>query len=157
MPSLNEIKYIWQEFGSVDNCESVLRALPDWFGIEDSIVAYVETMQNYPILKALKGDDIIGFASVKKHNASAAEIYVMAVLPAYHRLGIGREIMSAVETRLRAVNIEFLQVKTLDASRENEAYTKTRLFYTKQGFTPLEVFPDLWDKNNPCVQMVKAL
>jgi hypothetical protein len=25
------------------------------------------------------------------------------------------------------------------------------------GFTPLEVFPELWSPNNPCLQLVKFL
>ncbi|MAH04840.1 MAG: GNAT family N-acetyltransferase [Pseudomonadota bacterium] len=154
---MEEIKYIWQEFGSVESCEAILRALPDWFGLEHAIVEYVETMQSYPILKAVKGDEVIGFTSVKKHNPSSAELYVMGVLPNYHRQGIGREMVKAIETRLRAVGISFLQVKTLDASRANDAYDKTRMFYASQDFVPLEVFPTLWGENNPCVQMVKAL
>ncbi len=157
MSPLSEIKYIWQEFGSVESCEDILRALPDWFGLEKSIVEYVENMQDYPIVKAVKGGEVIGFASVKKHNTSAAEIYVMGVLRDYHRQGVGRGMLEVAEIRLRAVGITFLQVKTVDESRASEAYAQTRLFYNQQGFVPLEVFPDLWDKNNPCVQMVKAL
>jgi GNAT superfamily N-acetyltransferase len=157
MSPLSEIKYIWQEFGSVESCEDILRALPDWFGLEKSIVEYVENMSAYPTVKALKGGEVIGFASVKKHNISAAEIYVMGVLPDYHRQGVGRGMLEVAEIRLRAVGITFLQVKTVDESRASEAYAQTRLFYNQQGFVPLEVFPDLWDENNPCVQMVKAL
>ncbi len=125
--------------------------------MEDSIVDYIETMQGYPILKAVKGDEVIGFISIKKHNVSAAEIYVMGLLPEYHRQGVGHEMIKAAEIRLRAVNMQFLQVKTLDESRPNCAYAKTRRFYLQQGFLPLEVFPNLWNEKNPCVQMVKAL
>ena len=98
---------------------------------------------------------------MKKDNQekveTAAEIYVMGVLSDYHRQGVGRAMIEFAEGRLRGVGVTFLQVKTLDESRENTAYAKTRAFYAKQGFVPLEVFPTLWDANNPCVQMVKAL
>ena len=102
-------------------------------------------------------DRDIKLNEIKKHNPSSAELYVMGVLPNYHRQGIGREMVKAIETRLRAVGISFLQVKTLDASRANDAYDKTRMFYASQDFVPLEVFPTLWGENNPCVQMVKSL
>ena len=154
---MTDIKYVWQEFGGVESCEAILRALPDWFGIEDAIVNYTQTMENYPMVKAIKDGEVIGFASIKKHGETAAEIYVMGVLSDYHRQGVGRAMIEFAEGRLRGVGVTFLQVKTLDESRENTAYAKTRAFYAKQGFVPLEVFPTLWDANNPCVQMVKAL
>ncbi|MEN6523457.1 MAG: N-acetyltransferase, partial [Anaerolineaceae bacterium] len=47
--------------------------------------------------------------------------------------------------------------KTLDASRCCEEYDRTRAFYEAMGFRPLEVFPELWDKDNPCLLMVKRL
>ena len=36
-------------------------------------------------------------------------------------------------------------------------YAKTRKFYLKSGFKPLEVFPLLWDESNPCLFMVKRI
>jgi hypothetical protein len=51
----------------------------------------------------------------------------------------------------------FLTVKTLDESRESKSYEKTRKFYLSVGFLPLEVFPLLWDENNPCLFMAKSI
>jgi hypothetical protein len=53
--------------------------------------------------------------------------------------------------------MEFLTVKTLDESRASKSYEKTRLFYLSVGFKPLEVFPLLWDKDNPCLFMAKSI
>ena len=53
--------------------------------------------------------------------------------------------------------MEYLTVKTLDESRECSSYEKTRLFYLKAGFKPLEVFPMLWDEYNPCLFMAKYI
>ena len=36
-------------------------------------------------------------------------------------------------------------------------YGATVAFYRGVGFLPLEVFPALWDENNPCLILVKAL
>lgn len=34
---------------------------------------------------------------------------------------------------------------------------KTKAFYQANGFETLEVFPDLWDSDNPALQMVKHI
>ena len=36
-------------------------------------------------------------------------------------------------------------------------YDKTRKFYLKYGFTPVEEFKSLWGEHNPCLMMVKIL
>jgi hypothetical protein len=48
-------------------------------------------------------------------------------------------------------------VKTLDESAEYEPYNKTRAFYQKMGFIPLEVFTTFWNEENPCLFMAKYL
>ena len=81
----------------------------------------------------------------------------MAVDRSWHRRGVGRALLRAVEADLERDGVRFLQVKTLSASRANDDYEQTRRFYLAQGFVPLEEFPTLWDEANPCLQMVKAL
>ena len=138
-------------------CNAILRALPDWFGIESSIVDYVEQVQSMPFYVAYDGDKPVGFVAVKVHNVYAAEVCVMGVLSEYHRRGIGEKLVGCCEKYCREHNIEFLTVKTLDESREDEGYSRTRKFYLKVGFRPLEVFPLLWDADNPCLFMVKHI
>jgi hypothetical protein len=53
--------------------------------------------------------------------------------------------------------VEFLQVKTLSGGSLDEGYAATRKFYLSYGFRPLEEFPDLWDAENPALQMVKVV
>jgi len=81
----------------------------------------------------------------------------MAVDRDRHRQGIGRALLRAAEDELSADGVRFLQVKTLSDSRKDDNYERTREFYLAQGFTPLEEFPDLWDKDNPCLLLVKSL
>jgi catechol 2,3-dioxygenase-like lactoylglutathione lyase family enzyme len=45
----------------------------------------------------------------------------------------------------------------LSDRRPDEGYAKTRAFYRACGFRPLEEFPDLWDAQNPALQMIKSL
>jgi len=141
----------------VNICNAILRALPSWFGIESSIVEYVEQVQAMPFYAAFDGDKPVGFVAVKVHTRFAAEVYVAGVLEAYHRAGIGRRLIACCEAYCSSNKIEFLTVKTLADSHESESYEKTRLFYESVGFRPLEVFPLLWDENNPCLFMAKNI
>ncbi|MCL2821479.1 MAG: GNAT family N-acetyltransferase [Oscillospiraceae bacterium] len=138
-------------------CNTILRALPDWFEIEESIVDYVAGVQSMPFFVAFDEETAIGFVALKIHNIHTAEICVMGVLQQYHRQGIGKLLVDKCETYCSNNNMEFLTVKTLDESRECDNYNKTRQFYLSSGFKPLEVFPLLWDENNPCLFMAKHI
>jgi len=80
----------------------------------------------------------------------------MAVKPALHRAGIGRAMLRTVEARLAADGVEFLQVKTLSASRPDEGYAKTRAFWLARGFRPLEALPNPWEPGNQPLQLIKT-
>jgi len=138
-------------------CNDTLRALPNWFGIEASIVDYVEQVKKMPFYAAYNNDTPIGFVAIKVHNAYTAEICVMGVLKEYHRQGIGKMLVKCCDEYCRENKMDFLTVKTLDESRESKSYEKTRLFYLSVGFKPLEIFPLLWDKDNPCLFMAKSI
>ena len=81
----------------------------------------------------------------------------MAVKPDYHRQGVGRRMIDRAEALLARSGVEYLQVKTLADTVEYEPYARTRAFYAACGFRPLQVFPDLWDPENPALQFVKRL
>jgi hypothetical protein len=53
--------------------------------------------------------------------------------------------------------VEFLQVKTVAPRKPDDGYEKTRAFYLAYGFRPLEEFQDLWDVDNPALQMIKVI
>jgi hypothetical protein len=58
---------------------------------------------------------------------------------------------------LACEGVEYLQVKTLTDTVDYEPYARTRAFYVACGFRPLQVFSDLWDPENPALQLVKRL
>ncbi len=151
------MKYEYLENGSSEICELILRKLPNWFGIEESTLAYIDGVKDTPMLVAKDGERAVGFLSYWEHSPYSVELYVMGVDPEYHRKGLGKELVLKSEDILRKKGIEFYQVKTVDESRECQFYRKTRLFYKSMGFKELEVFPTLWDENNPCLLMVKSL
>jgi GNAT superfamily N-acetyltransferase len=139
-------------------CETILRAVPEWFGIESAIVDYVRNIETLPTFLALDEDDrSIGLMTVKMHFPQSADLYVLAVRKEHHRRGVGRALLDRVEEWLRGEGVRFLQVKTLAPTANYEPYDRTRRFYEAMGFTPLEIFPTLWDPRNPCLMMIKAL
>ncbi len=138
-------------------CESILRSLPLWFGLEYAIVNYIKDVKTMDTWVAYDNDVPIGFISIHKHFENSAEIHVMGIRSEYHRKGIGHTLLKTAEIELRNTGVMFLTVKTLSESRESKEYALTRKFYLKSGFTPLEVFKTLWDEFNPCLFLVKAL
>jgi GNAT superfamily N-acetyltransferase len=145
--------------------DRLLRSLPDWFGIEPSIVEYVTKAHELPTYLAWPGVGSaaqiterrpVGVLLAARHFPESAEIYLMAVEPAMHRRGIGKALIEALEADLVADNVQLLQVKTLAPSQVDASYDRTRQFYSRMGFRPLEEFHELWP-GNPCLIMVKVL
>ena len=137
-------------------CLAILNALPDWFGIPESIAEYGETVQALPFLVHEEDGQPVAFVALKETSVSAVEIHVMGIHLPYHRKGIGRQLVAACEAYARAHGMPLLHVKTLSDAVGNAAYLKTYAFYRAQGFLPLEVLP-LWDEHNPCLLLVKPL
>jgi len=138
-------------------CNSILRSLPLWFGIESAIVDYVADIQPMETWVVYDETHAIGFASINRHFSSSAEVHVMGLREPYHRKGIGHQLLNVMERDLKNQGIRFLTVKTLSESRPSKEYDQTRSFYLKAGFTPLEEFKTLWGEHNPCLQLVKCL
>ncbi|MCA9283943.1 MAG: GNAT family N-acetyltransferase, partial [Phycisphaerales bacterium] len=82
-------------------CERILRALPDWFGIESALRDYVEDCGRLPTWIARNERDAVGFVTVRTHFPRAAEIHCMAIDPAWHRRGVGRRLVEFAANRLR--------------------------------------------------------
>jgi len=133
-------------------CETVLRDLPEWFGIESATAAYIRDVAELPTLGI--GDDAI--FSLKLHTPLAAEVYVMGVRRSRHGPGLGTALVQAAEEYLRARGVEYLQIKTLGPSDPDEGYARTRAFCDARRFAALEELHELWE-HNPCLLMVKRL
>ena len=154
---MNKIKIQYPATNCGQVCENILRALPDWFGIESSLIQYVKDADIRPTMLAQDENDFIGFITIKKHFRESADIHCMGILPKYHRKGIGKFLIKELEKYLKDEGVKLLQVKTLSADRDCSAYAKTRAFYKAVGFIPLEVFPTLWDEANPCLLWAKHI
>ena len=143
--------------GAGEICRAILDLLPEWFGIDEANENYVEVAKIHPsVIATVDGQDV-GITTVKQHSPYAAEVYLMAVKPTHHRVGIGTAMLLHLEANLAATGVEFLQVKTLSPACPDAGYDATRAFYLAYGFRPLEEFPTLWDPSNPALQLVKTV
>ncbi len=137
--------------------EKILRSLDKWFGLELAIKDYIENVKNKLFLACYNDNEVVGLICIHYNNSYTADIYLMGILEKYHRRGIGRLLIEKVESILKKNGFKFLMVKTLGPTNPDENYKKTRLFYQKVGFYPLEEFKEIWDEHNPCLILIKSI
>lgn len=152
-----EIKEIYDKEQKREISAKILKSLPDWFGIPEAIEEYINRSADLPFFAAMDESKALGFISMKENSQYAAEIYVMGVLPEYHRQGIGKALFNRALMWAKEQGYEYLQVKTLDESHPDIYYARTRKFYLSMGFKPLECLPELWGKHNPCLIMIQYI
>lgn len=157
MPEANEgVQYIEDAGLKEQIAESILKDLPEWFGLPDSTREYIEKSKNLPFFAYYMAENYVGFIVLKETSKYTAEIYVMGVLKEYHRHGVGRKLFQTFLQYAEQKKYEFIQVKTVEEGHYEE-YDRTRLFYEQLGFRKLECFPTLWDEWNPCLIMVMSV
>jgi len=71
--------------GAGEICRRILTALPTWFGMQASVEDYIAAADRSPTVIASLGDEDVGLLTLVRHGHYAAEVYVMAVVPARHR------------------------------------------------------------------------
>jgi GNAT superfamily N-acetyltransferase len=136
--------------------ETILRALPAWFGREDALLRYAQDAQDLPTLVAREGEGPVAFLTMRQHFKESAEISCIAVLPQWHRRGVGAALLRTAEQWAAAQGALLLQVKTLGTQANDTNYEKSRQFYLASRFVPLEENLEIWD-GTPCLILVKIL
>ncbi|MGJ8526935.1 GNAT family N-acetyltransferase [Maritalea sp.] len=134
---------------SVKVCDSILSALPDWFGPYDVYKDYLDDLATRPVFVAQTEREIVGIMVLTKTTDASMDIHLLAIRPDDHGKGTGRTFVEFAKEYARSNGSNYLTVKTLGPSRENAAYAKTRSFYATVGFEPLEEFLDFWGEGFP--------
>ena len=140
----------------IQKCGAILRSLPQWFGIEESILEYERDLTNLDGYAACSGDTIIGFVGLKRYGKHAIEINVIGISPALRNKGVGRKLLAHVEENALSPETRLLHMKTLAPSDPNPSYAETRAFWESNGYIPMDAHL-LWGSDNPCQVMVKPL
>lgn len=140
-----------------DDVARLLATVPEWFGQPESNAEYVQASRSKETWTVR--DDagiIVGVTLVDRHFEHVAEVQLTVVDRAMHGTGVGTVMIEALEADARNRGVRLLEVKTLGASHPDAGYARTRHFYQKMGFLPLEE-TDLWGDDTPCLIMVKPL
>ena len=137
--------------------EAVLRTLPGWFGIEKSLLMYVDDTTKHPTFALEEEGRLIGFLTLLEHFPTSWEVHCMAISMEFRGKQLGTRLLAHCESWLRDRGAKFLQVKTVAPTSDSPEYAQTRNFYEANGFVPLEIFPELWDPWNPALQCIKVL
>ena len=91
------------------------------------------------VLGCFEETKLIGFITLKPTSEKTLELYVLGILPTYHRQGIGNTMMQAVVAYAKTHGYYYLQVKTLAPEAKDEYYLKTYAFYRSLNFVDVEV------------------
>ena len=151
-----EIRFVAQPEQRSKIAREVLLDLPEWFGIPEYTENYIRACAEMPLWVCEQAGEFTGFIAIKETSPYAVELNVMGVKKAHHREGIGKALFEAMRSFVKAQGYLFLHVKTVDEGHYQE-YDNTRLFYESVGFRKLEVLPELWDPENPCLLMIQYL
>ncbi|MBT6203172.1 MAG: GNAT family N-acetyltransferase [Alphaproteobacteria bacterium] len=151
------LELTWTEGCDPEIAETILRDLPDWFGIEEALMNYVAAASGLPTVIARTEGEVVGFASLERGAEAALDVHVIGVRQASHRQGVGQALITALAERARDQGAHLLTVKTLSASVGDPFYGRTHRFYKSMGFLPAAELPLLWGSENPCLLMVKVL
>lgn len=138
-------------------CYTLAASLPDYFNASGLELLKADLVSG-DLYGAFEGGELIGFAVYKELNREAVELAWLVVAREHWSRGVGTQLvnesLAALPSSYRAC-----QVKTLAATVPDAGYDRTRRFYAKLGFIPLEVidpYPD-WEPGNPCQILVRFL
>lgn len=134
----------------------ILESLTAWFEVEEGREEYIAACVDQIFIAAKEDGKHVGFLCLKETGKDTVELAVMGVLEDYQRKGIGRKLFEKAKEIAWTKGYSFLQVKTVKMG-EYDDYDKTNRFYLSCGFKEFEVFPTLWDAENPCQVYVMAL
>jgi N-acetylglutamate synthase-like GNAT family acetyltransferase len=139
-----------------DDVARMLATVPEWFGDPQSNAEYSEDARTKETWTISDNGKVIGVILLSRHFPQTAEIHFMVVAREYHGQGVGTALVEAISADAKENDLKLLEVKTLGASHPDKNYARTRHFYEKLGFIPLEE-TELWGADTPCLIMVKPL
>lgn len=140
-----------------DDVARLLSTVPEWFGIDEANQSYVDDARHMETW-SVRDDSgtVIGVTLIDRDFPTSADVHLTVVDRAWHGKGVGTAMIETIADACRADGVRLLQVKTLGPSHPDVGYARTRHFYERCGFLPLEE-TDLWGQDNPCLFMVMPL
>ena len=122
--------------------ESIARALsPKWF-TDSAVQEIVHAVRNERGFVAISNSRSLGFATCRERSDGVtADLTWIGVHPDFHRRGVGRSLIEAVELEFGKRGFKALEVCTVAGTVDYEPYALTRKFYSAMGFAEMEIVP----------------
>jgi GNAT superfamily N-acetyltransferase len=140
-----------------EDVERLLATVPEWFGRPESNAEYIDDARAMETWTVRDEDGrVVGVTLVNHHFPQTSEIHFTVVDRAVHGRGVGTAMIGAITDDVRSRGEKLLEVKTLGPSKDDPNYARTRHFYEKMGFVPLES-TELWGADTPCLILVKPV
>jgi len=140
-----------------DDVARLLTTVPEWFAQPESNEEYIEAARAMETWTVRDSEGtVVGVTLIDRRFPHVAEVHLMVVDRSVHGTGVGTAMLKAVEDDAIRRGVRLLQVKTLGASHPDPGYARTRHFYERWDFLPLEETA-LWGEGTPCLIMVKPL
>lgn len=135
----------------------IAESLPDYFN-KHGLEEIKKAVKDEILFGAYIDNDQVGFVTYKELNPQAVELTWIGILKKYQGQGIGTRLVNESLNKLDG-NYEVCEAKTLAETQPDPGYEKTRNFYKKLGFVPLEIISPYpgWGRENPCQILVKNI
>jgi N-acetylglutamate synthase-like GNAT family acetyltransferase len=147
---------LWR-IADVPACERILLALPQWFGLSASNMAFIESLRRLPAFVTVIEAGVVGFQALETHTVVSAEIRIVAVKPALHRNGVGHALVSRARDWCAERGVRWLHVKTRGPSTPDPYYERTRSFFAAEGFDPVFESLTLWGPADAALVLVRSI
>lgn len=135
----------------------IAKSLPEYFS-EEGLKSIKDDVAKHILFGAYLRNAMVAFATYKELNSEAIEMTWIAVKKEYQDKGIGKKL---IKESLKQIgeSYKICQTKTLSEIHPDKGYERTRNFYKRLGFVPLETIQPYpgWSKDDPCQIFVKCL
>ncbi len=134
----------------------IARSLPDYFN-EGGLKSIEQDTKEHVLYGLYIDNKMIGFVTYKEVNDDVIEMSWLAILTEYQGMKYGKSLVKESLNEL-SKKYKICKVKTLSNLDGYEPYKKTRAFYIKMGFIPIEIispYPGWGD--NSCQIYIKIL
>lgn len=151
------MKIVVKQTNDSETAYDIAKSLSQYFD-EKGLEKIRKETKTQIMFGAYVDEKMIGFVTYKELNPQAIEMTWLAVSPEYQKQGVGSELVAKSLKKMEA-KYKVCEVKTLSDVHPDSGYARTRKFYKKLGFIPIETihpYPG-WEKDDPCQIFVKFL
>ena len=137
-------------------CEIVLRSLPLWFGIEESLLMHARDSVSLPSFAFTERGHLVAFLSLAEHFSESWEVHCLAVHASVRNLGYGSRLLVHAEKWLAQRDVKFLQIKILAQAGSSQTYRNT-VVLPRQGICPAGGIPTAVGATTSCAATDQAV